>query len=108
MNGDENLKSDYLCSIYRDDPILSGLIKGFLEKIPVRVAELRNCYEVADFRKLNQTAHSLKGALQGYGFPLLAENVALIEMGSKDLVDMEVLGIRISNLEKLVTKTQNI
>ena len=103
----DNLKSDYLCSIYRDDPILSGLIKAFLNKIPIRVAELRACYEQADFRKLNQTAHSLKGALQGYGFLILAENVTLIEMGSNNLIDLKALDKRIKNLESLVRELQD-
>ena len=96
------ISNECLNSIYQNDPLLSELIKVFQQKIPTRVEELRECYDKSDFGELNRLSHSLKGALLGYGFPMLAETVALIEASSKDLVDISDLGVKLQNLEKLV------
>ena len=96
------VNSGCLDSIYQNDPVLSELIKDFRKKIPIRVGELRNCYDRSEFTDLNRLSHSLKGALLGYGFPVLAETVAVIEEGSKDLVDVSDLGNKLKNLENLV------
>jgi HPt (histidine-containing phosphotransfer) domain-containing protein len=52
---------------------LEDLAKDFLENRRNELAELRSLVEQADFKKLEQIAHKIKGNGGSFGFPRISE-----------------------------------
>jgi histidine phosphotransfer protein HptB len=83
--------------IVKVDPDLEDLIPGFLENRKLDVDKLRSALDQNSFEDLRSIGHSIKGVGGGYGFDLMSEYGANIEMAAKESNADEVL----ENINKL-------
>lgn len=63
---------------------LEGLIPGFLENRKADIDKLRTASDNGDFEVLCSIGHSIKGVGGGYGFDLMSEIGASIEIAAKE------------------------
>lgn len=66
------------------DPDLKDLIPGFLENRSLDVEKLRSELEKNDFENIVSIGHSIKGVGGSYGFSLMSEYGANIEIAAKE------------------------
>jgi HPt (histidine-containing phosphotransfer) domain-containing protein len=62
------------------DPDMVELIELFVNDLPRRVDELRQCSGAADWDSVRRVAHQLKGASAGYGFAVVGEVAGALEV----------------------------
>ena len=70
--------------IVQVDEDLEGLIPGFLKNRGQDVEKLRAELEQSNFVNVSSIGHSIKGVGGGYGFDLMSELGAKIEIAGKD------------------------
>ncbi|NOG59133.1 MAG: Hpt domain-containing protein [Proteobacteria bacterium] len=70
--------------IVQVDPDLEDLIPGFLENRSSDVEQLRVELDKSDFESVRSIGHSIKGVGGGYGFTLMSELGANIEIAAKE------------------------
>ncbi|HIF50180.1 MAG TPA: Hpt domain-containing protein [Thiotrichaceae bacterium] len=70
--------------IVQVDPDLEELIPGFLENRKLDIEKLRSALNEKDFVNLGSIGHSIKGVGGGYGFDLMSEFGANIEIAAKE------------------------
>ena len=68
-----------------DDPVM-GLITLFRAKANERMAIIEDCLGCADWKRLSDTAHSLRGAAASMGFPRVAAICKSLELGGRRLL----------------------
>ncbi len=83
--------------IVQVDEDLEGLIPGFLKNRGQDVEKLRAELEQSNFVNVSSIGHSIKGVGGGYGFDLMSELGAKIEIAGKES-NVEVIR---ENIEKL-------
>lgn len=73
-------KDESITSQYADDPEMAELIDGFIESLRETVGILRADLVKNELTHLGRIAHQLKGAGAGYGFPLITQLAARVEV----------------------------
>ena len=66
------------------DEDLEDLVPGFLENRQQDLEKLRSAVNENDFENLRSIGHSIKGVGGGYGFNLMSELGAAIEIAAKE------------------------
>lgn len=61
------------------DPLLSDLIKLYVQEMPERIARLESLAAARHWEALAQAAHQLKGSAGGYGFGMLSAPAGKLE-----------------------------
>lgn len=69
-----------ITSQYADDPEMAELIDGFIESLRETTGILRDDLVKNELTHLGRMAHQLKGAGAGYGFPLITQLAARVEV----------------------------
>jgi HPt (histidine-containing phosphotransfer) domain-containing protein len=72
-----------LISAFENDPKLSGLVSGYVSRLPARIAELKAAGAADDWAELQRLAHQLKGSGGGYGFQPITEAGGMVEAALK-------------------------
>lgn len=90
-----------------DDPEMQDLIDLFVGEMPAKVGELRRLSIAGDLMQIQRTAHQMKGACGGYGFPGLSAAAARMEdflkaLGPVAKADEQVLGRVRRDVEGLI------
>lgn len=60
-------------------PTLGGLVRGFVERLPERLEAIETAHRDADFEKLRDLAHGLRGSGGTYGFDSLSRAAEVLE-----------------------------
>ena len=67
-------------SSFEDDPDMLDIVREFAAELPERVQGLETALEEGDCTQIQHLAHQLKGAGGGYGFPVITETAAALEL----------------------------
>lgn len=78
------LPTELIYSVYGDDEDLAEMVEIFVGEIPHRVQTLSDALLGGRLEDLRRTAHQLKGAGGSYGFGLLSEVSAKLEMALRN------------------------
>jgi HPt (histidine-containing phosphotransfer) domain-containing protein len=62
-----------------DDPDFACLVEMYVDEMPERMEQLRQLFQVGDWRELNRMAHQMKGSAGGYGFDPITPFAARLE-----------------------------
>jgi len=95
-----------LPSLFADDPVISEIISGFVDRLPQRVLDLESKLALDDWQGIGQTAHQLKGAAGGYGYPELASLAEAIGEQAKTQREPQDLRRLIDELKQFVQRAQ--
>jgi histidine phosphotransfer protein HptB len=79
MTSYESLTLSPIVSLLSDDPDMHPLVHMFVEDAPEKSVFLATAAAAADWQKIKQLAHQLKGSAAGYGFPALTEAAGDLE-----------------------------
>jgi HPt (histidine-containing phosphotransfer) domain-containing protein len=80
-----------LYSSMADDPLLAGLIPGFVDALEARVAAMHVARAEGRLEDLKVLAHQLKGAAGGYGFKPISDAARELELDPAKLGELEAL-----------------
>jgi HPt (histidine-containing phosphotransfer) domain-containing protein len=73
-------------SQFADDPDMRSIIRAFIDEMPARVRDLRDCWERHDLERLMRLTHQIRGAAGGYGFPAIAEAALQLQASLRTIV----------------------
>jgi len=65
--------------LVQHDPDFANLVTEFVDGLGTRLQKLEQAARSSDLHQLRTSAHQLKGAAGGYGYPLLTEVAARLE-----------------------------
>ena len=68
-----------IVSEFASDPEMAGVIAQFVNELPARARTLLDCWRAQNFTEAERTAHQLKGAGAGYGFPSISLAASRVE-----------------------------
>lgn len=68
-----------IISRFADDREMGEVIRFFIDDLQWRVNELGGAFDAGDWKRLSMSAHELKGAAGGYGFPEITEAAGALE-----------------------------
>lgn len=71
--------AESLTSTLASDPDMLELVQMFVDEMPGRVEILQDQFNQHNFNDLRRTAHQLKGACGGYGFPSIGAVAGRLE-----------------------------
>jgi len=66
-------------SEFASDPDMTGLVAEFVQNLPAQVDSLMRDWNAQNFSDVARTAHQLKGASAGYGFPTIGLAASTLE-----------------------------
>jgi len=89
------------------DPQIAALVPAFLANRAADVGKIRAALANADFDTVRITAHGMKGAGGGYGFPEITRLGAAMEEGAMRR-DVDVIGVLVTSLEAYLTRIEFI
>lgn len=92
-------------SKFDNDPDMSELIGFFVDSLRQVSESIRSDFEKQDFAHLGRSAHQLKGAGGGYGFPTLTEAAMKVEVRVN--AKMDAMGLKAS-VEELLDICQGV
>lgn len=92
---------DHLQSEFADDPEMQDLVELFVSELPERVAVLRSGLESNALEQVQRVAHQLKGASGGYGFPMIGDCAARVEVAVKTGAALEQIRRCVDELAEL-------
>ena len=75
----ERITSDLL----REDADFADIVIEFVDGLKGRLERMEEALRQADFDSLRNAAHQLKGSGGGYGYPILTERAAELELVAK-------------------------
>jgi PAS domain S-box-containing protein len=84
-----------------DDPDMAELIEQFLNALPARIESMGQALRSQDFETLARTAHQIKGAAGGYGYPLITQAARELETSVKAREAVAVLQRQVEALRAL-------
>ncbi len=70
--------------LVREDASFAEIVVQFVEGLGERVTVMETAITASDFEGLRVAAHQLKGSGAGYGYPILTEKAALLEVAAKE------------------------
>ena len=68
-----------IVSQFASDPDMVELVQMFVDEMPHRVRAIQDQWRAHSFTDLRRTAHQIKGASGGYGFPTVGQVAAKLE-----------------------------
>ncbi|MHC4876921.1 MAG: ATP-binding protein [Planctomycetota bacterium] len=90
-----------LLSDFADDAEMMEIIEPFVLGLDERVGSMREAVNAHDYESLSCTAHQLKGAAGGYGFPSISDAARVVEVGAKTKETVGVLAEAVSTVASL-------
>jgi HPt (histidine-containing phosphotransfer) domain-containing protein len=81
------------------DPDLRDLIEMFVQEMPFRTAVYEELFTAGNFEELRRAVHQLKGAAGSYGFPVITEAAATVELAIRNEAPYEEVR---QNLDRLI------
>lgn len=72
-------QGEQIRSTHAGDAKLAGVLQRFVERLPLRIAEIEQFLADRNAAELQRVIHQLKGAAGGYGFPVITEQAARVE-----------------------------
>jgi HPt (histidine-containing phosphotransfer) domain-containing protein len=91
-------ESGSIVSTLAEHPTLNVLVRGFVERLPKRIEELRAAFAGADFEVLANLAHGLRGAGGTYGFKQLTDAAGVLERCVRDGAEPSEIGAALARL----------
>lgn len=88
-------------STFADDPDMMELVEFFVDEIDDRVAQLDAAFHSKDSDTLKDLAHQLKGAAGGYGFQVISDAAAKVELPLKDGQAIDTITSELNDLLSL-------
>jgi HPt (histidine-containing phosphotransfer) domain-containing protein len=79
------------------DPDFAELVDEFVSELPDRIELIQSALASDDREQLRRTAHQLKGACGGYGFPTLTDSAARLEHRIDEGVSLADLAVQIAS-----------
>lgn len=76
-----------IVSQFAADPDMVELVQMFVDEMPQRVRTIQDQWQSHSFTDLRRTAHQIKGASGGYGFPLVGQVAAKLEQALTGVLD---------------------
>ena len=89
------------------DPQIAALVPAFLANRAADVGKIRAALAGEDFEAVRVTAHGMKGAGGGYGFPEITRLGAAMEEGAMRR-DVDAIGALVTSLEAYLTRIEFI
>lgn len=80
-----------LHSEFIEDPDMADLIELFLDDLPDRITEMQQAVTSGNLKALAQTAHQLKGAGGGYGYPTITLQARTLEEQARTGQDLDAI-----------------
>ncbi|QDU97231.1 Hpt domain-containing protein [Lignipirellula cremea] len=68
-----------LYSLIGENPDFSDLVDLYVERMPLRIADIERAVSDENRSALETFVHQLKGSAGGYGFPRISELAAIVE-----------------------------
>lgn len=78
-----------ILSQFAADPDMIELVEMFVDEMPARVRTIEEQWQTHSLNDLRRTAHQIKGASGGYGFPLVGQVAAKLEHALTCVLDKE-------------------
>lgn len=82
-----------------NDPDLRDLIEMFVQEMPYRTAVYEELLTAGNLEELRRAVHQLKGAAGSYGFPVITEAAAAVELAIRNEAQYEEIR---QNLDRLI------
>ncbi len=95
-----------LPSEFAADTDMAEIIEQFLHELPARIEAMGQALMAQDFETLARTAHQLKGAAGGYGYPLITQAARELETGAKAREAVAVLREQVEALRLLCERAR--
>lgn len=96
---DESADTEPIFSEHKHDTEMRPLITEFTRGLAGYIEDLRDANAQNDFETLEFISHQLKGAGNGYGFPVISERAAeLLQSLNQDAADIEAIRQQASEL----------
>ncbi|RKY25795.1 MAG: hypothetical protein DRP83_05685 [Planctomycetota bacterium] len=92
-------------SQFESDPCLTTILAGFVTQLPQTIQEMHQASANGLFEQVGRSAHQLKGAGGGYGYPQLSELGAAMEQAAK-MQDAEAITLLLDKLRTLCLAIQ--
>jgi len=89
-----------------DDADMAELTEQFLNSLPARIEAMGQALRSQDFETLARTAHQLKGAAGGYGYPLITQAARELETSVKAREAVAALQRQVEALRALCEQAQ--
>jgi PAS domain S-box-containing protein len=93
-------------SQFESDPCMMSILDEFVAQLPHNIREMRQASANGLFDELRRSAHQLKGAGGGYGYPQLTELGAELERAAERR-DIEAITLLLNRLDTLCLAIQN-
>ena len=87
-----------------ESPVFASLVAKFVKNLPLRLAALQSAEKLSDWAEIARLAHQMAGAAGSYGFPMLSEVAARIEVQAKGDTMTEELARSIVAFDSLCTR----
>lgn len=94
----ETVPDGPIYSSYGDDPDMADMVRGFVERLPNQVSEIRAAADEGDLERLRRLAHQLKGAAGGYGFQPVSQVAAEVEAAARQADRADEVGDALDRL----------
>lgn len=91
--------------LVREDADFAEIVQIFVEGLDGRLKDMETALRQSDWDALRVSAHQLKGAGGGYGYPLLTERAAELEIMAKAQVLEECMDA-VADLKDLVSRVE--
>ena len=70
---------DHIYSEFGGDPDMADLVELYVDEMPARVRELKQCADAKDWHAMERLAHQIKGSAGGYGFAPITDGALRLE-----------------------------
>ncbi len=87
----------------QEDESFADLVQEFVDGLDQRLKELSQAVTEQDFNALRTLAHQLKGSAGGYGYPILTEKAAELELHAVGQ-EFDSVTTDLKTLEQLVAR----
>jgi HPt (histidine-containing phosphotransfer) domain-containing protein len=98
--GDPGDSAPISCSLPMDDQDFREIASAFVERLKIKIAEMRFAAAEMDFRELSQLAHWLKGTAGTAGFNALTSVATVLERAAKES-DLAAVTRSLDQLDRL-------
>lgn len=81
---DQREESDVdVCDLGEDDPEVVEVVEAFVSDLVLRMVDIQGALKRADYARVRNLAHQLKGAGGGYGFPKISAAAEAVELATR-------------------------
>ena len=90
MTPDEELLRPIVSTYPTDDPEFRAIVELFIHRLPIQLNEMREALQQADYARLGDLAHTLKGSGGSVGFPAFTQPARELERLAQAHNDQEI------------------